>query len=55
MSFSAADIITMLSEYEEEHRTGMDISAIAEEIYSYTSGYPYLVSRLFVSEQNKWH
>ena len=46
MSFAAKDIISMLSEYEEEHHTNMDISSIAEELYAYTSGYPYLVSRL---------
>ena len=31
MSFAAKDIISMLSEYEEEHHTNMDISSIAEE------------------------
>ncbi len=46
MSFSAAQIRTMLEEYEEDNRTGMDVSAMAEEIYQYTSGYPYLVSAL---------
>ena len=44
MSFSEADIRGMLEEYENEHHTGMDIGAIAEKIYEYTSGYPYLVS-----------
>ena len=46
MNFSAAQIRTMLEEYEEDNRTGMDVSAMAEEIYQYTSGYPYLVSAL---------
>jgi hypothetical protein len=36
----------MLNEYEAEHKTGMNISEISEEIYSYTSGYPFLVSRI---------
>lgn len=44
MSFSADQISQMLGEYEADHRTGMDVSAVAEEIYQYTSGYPYLVS-----------
>jgi hypothetical protein len=46
MSFSAEEIFTMLIEYEKDHKTGMDIEAISKEIRTYTSGYPYLVSRL---------
>lgn len=46
MSFSSNEISTMLVEYEKEHQTGMDIEEISEEIYKYTSGYPYLVSKL---------
>jgi len=46
MSFSVQEITTMLAEYENDHKTGMDIDAIAKEIRAYTSGYPYLVSRL---------
>lgn len=46
MSFSANDISGMLSEYESDHRTGMDISQMAQMIYDYTAGYPFLVSRL---------
>ena len=44
MSFSADQIEDMLKEYETEHGFGMDTRGVAEEIYSYTSGYPYLVS-----------
>ena len=44
MSFSADQIAGMLEEYEADYHTGMDIRAIAEEIYAYTSGYPVLVS-----------
>lgn len=44
MGFSAGQIAEMLTEYEADNQTGMDISAVAEEIYQYTSGYPYLVS-----------
>ena len=46
MSFSAKEISGMLQEYEADHVTGMDVDAIAELIYDYTSGYPYLVSRI---------
>ena len=46
MSFSACEIAGMLSSYEADHKTGMIISEIAEEIYSFTSGYPFLVSRI---------
>ena len=46
MSFNPVEISTMLNEYESEHNTGMDISAISEEIYKYTNGYPFLVSRI---------
>ena len=46
MSFSQKDICGMLSDYEDDYHTGMDIEHISGLIYSYTSGYPYLVSRI---------
>lgn len=46
MSFSAVDIESMLWEYEQDCRTGMDVQCAAAVIYDYTSGYPYLVSRI---------
>jgi len=46
MSFNSVEISTMLNEYEVDHNIGMDITAISEEIYAYTSGYPFLVSRI---------
>ena len=46
MSFSVKQISSMLAEYEEDQHTGMDIPAIADEIYQYTSGYPVLVSSI---------
>jgi len=46
MSFGSAEIAGMLLDYESDHQTGMNIGEIAEEIYSYTSGYPFLVSRI---------
>jgi hypothetical protein len=46
MSFSVDGIAGMLKEYEADHHTGMNIGEIAQLIYEYTSGYPYLVSRI---------
>ena len=46
MSFSANEIASMLDMYEEDWHTGMDVRAISQMLYEYTSGYPYLVSRL---------
>ena len=46
MNFPAEQIADMLCEYEEDHHTGMNVEAVAEEIYQYTSGYPYLVSAI---------
>lgn len=46
MSFSEKDIIGMLEDYETDHQSGMDIREIAGLIFTYTSGYPFLVSRL---------
>ena len=46
MSFCPDEITSMLNEYDGEHNTGMDITAIAAEIHTYTNGYPYLVSRI---------
>lgn len=46
MGFSAAEIASMLNEYENDCHTGMDIHAIAEDLYAYTGGYPFLVSWL---------
>lgn len=46
MSFSILDIAGMLSGYEKDHDTGMDVNTISTLIYEYTSGYPFLVSRI---------
>ena len=46
MSFSEEDIAGMIEQYENDHQTGMDIKRISELLYEYTSGYPFLVSRL---------
>ncbi len=46
MEFSAKDIESMLREYEQDWMTGMDITAVSQLIFDYTSGYPFLVSRI---------
>lgn len=46
MSFSKLEIAGMLKEYENDHLTGMNPTEIAGFIYDYTSGYPFLVSRI---------
>lgn len=46
MSFSTDQIISMLTEYEADYHTDMDIDCVAAEIYQYTSGYPILVSSI---------
>lgn len=46
MTFHPDEIAQMLNDYENDVHTGMDIKAISEEIYKYTTGYPYLVSAI---------
>lgn len=46
MSLSADGIKGMLDEYEADHHTGMNTAEMAELIRDYTTGYPYLVSRI---------
>jgi hypothetical protein len=46
MGFDVAGIEGMLREYEQDHQTGMDVKLLAELLYEYTKGYPFLVSRL---------
>lgn len=46
MDFSNKDIEGMLFDYEKEHQTGMDVELIAGFLSDYTSGYPFLVSRM---------
>ena len=46
MSFCPEEIASMLLSYEDDHRTGMDVPSISSELYNYTSGYPFLVSRV---------
>lgn len=46
MHFSAQDIATMLEAYEADHHTGMDVDSLSQWLYTQTSGYPYLTTRL---------
>jgi hypothetical protein len=46
MSFSQAEIVSMLAEYENEHHIGMMIEDVAQLIHSFTAGYPFLTSRI---------
>lgn len=46
MELTQDGIKNMLKEYEGEHHTHMDTEEMAELLYSYTAGYPYLVSKL---------
>lgn len=46
MSLSETGIRGMLEEYEKDCHTGMDVGYMSRQLHEYTSGYPYLVSRL---------
>ena len=46
MSFSPQEIASMLQQYEADYHTGMSIPVFSQQIYDFTSGYPYLVSRI---------
>ena len=52
LSFAPREIETMLEDYSREKNIKPDIPAIAEQLYYYTSGYPWLVSKLckFIDE-----
>ena len=56
MSFSPDDIAGMLTDYENDHHTGMNINEISQLIYDYTSGYPVLVAEFCKSmdELSDW-
>ena len=46
MELDEKGIRGMLDDYEKDHHTGMDTAKLAKELFDYTSGYPFLVSRL---------
>ena len=46
MSFNEVEIGTMLKAYSEENNLNLDIVSLSENIYKFTGGYPFLVSRI---------
>ncbi len=46
MSFNPQEISTMLIDYVNDKKIKMDIPEISKRIYYYTSGYPFLVSKI---------
>ncbi|MCD7885412.1 MAG: AAA-like domain-containing protein [Lachnospiraceae bacterium] len=46
MAFHAEEIAVMLNEYRNDYALEFDTAWFADQIYNYTSGYPFLVSRL---------
>ncbi len=46
MSLHTDGIAEMLEEYKNDHQLDFDALSVAQLIYDYTSGYPFLVSRL---------
>lgn len=46
MSFNPAEIAPMLEEYRLAEQVEMEVAPIADRLYYFTSGYPFLVSKL---------
>lgn len=46
MSFNQLEIETMLKQYTDENSLSFDTEILSREIYKFTSGYPFLVSRI---------
>ena len=46
MNLQPSEIVPMLEEYARDEGVKMDTQAIAEQLFYYTSGYPFLVSKL---------
>lgn len=46
MSFSLEEISTMLEDYIENKKVELDKAYFSEKLYFYTSGYPFLISKL---------
>ena len=46
MSFNISEIASMLTEYISDNKLNFDIDKLSSEIYKFTSGYPFLVSRV---------
>ena len=64
MNLQPSEIVPMLEEYARDKGVKMDAQAIAEQLFYYTSGYPFLVSKLckmldeggetFAEKNKKW-
>ena len=46
MSFNCSEIGTMISDYNKDNGLNINVDEISKEIYFFTSGYPFLVSRI---------
>lgn len=46
MSFNEFEIGTMLREYTNENNLKFNIEVLSRELYKFTNGYPFLVSRI---------
>ena len=46
MSFNEVEIGSMLDEYSKDNNLKLNIEELSKEIYKFTSGYPFLVSRI---------
>ena len=46
MNLQPAEIVPMLEEYAQDRGVGVDVVAVADRLFYYTSGYPFLVSKL---------
>ena len=46
MSFSPSEIQPMLEAYAQDNQVQVDAAAVADRLFYYTSGYPFLVSKL---------
>ncbi len=46
MSFSALEIVPMLQDYSQSEEVKVDVYKFAKQLFYYTSGYPFLVSKL---------
>ena len=61
MSFNSDEIESMIIEYCEENNMEMDTKLLSDKLYYYTSGYPFLVSRIcqiidedILDKSNSW-
>ena len=46
MEFSEAEILPMLQDYQQERSIQVDTEGVAKQLVFYTSGYPFLISKL---------